>query len=130
MKILVVDDNDFVREVLTRILEAEDHEVSASYDGADAIAKLDSDPYDLVITDVFMPKENGVSVAEHAKNISNTIAVLAISSYPDEEGRSTRDFVSYFADDTLSKPIKKAELLESMKRISDGVKASAALENL
>ena len=63
MRILVVDDEKSVADTLAMILEGEGHEVAAAYDGLDALRKLDSLVPDCVISDVIMPRMNGIEVA-------------------------------------------------------------------
>jgi CheY-like chemotaxis protein len=62
MRILVVDDEKSVADTLAMILEGEGHEVAAAYDGLEALRKLDSLVPDCVISDVIMPRMNGIEL--------------------------------------------------------------------
>ena len=60
-KILVVDDEQGIRDVLREYLELEGYEVGEAVDGMDAIKQAKSDDYDLIVMDVMMPKLDGYS---------------------------------------------------------------------
>jgi len=62
--ILVVDDDTVVRELLVRILRSENYAVGDAADGAEALAKLQADVYDLVLLDLGMPGMSGVELYE------------------------------------------------------------------
>lgn len=128
MKILIVDDDDFIRTVLLKTLLAEGYHVEESSNGAHAIEKLETNEYDLIITDIVMPGQSGISVGEYAKQQQLSAAILAISSYAVEGGML--DFAKYFADETLKKPFSKTELLEIVRRLGSTGNITNALENM
>src|SRR5512144_644935 len=63
-RILVVDDDDALREVLTVALTNDGHTVDGACDGTEALALLDRQPYDLVLSDLRMPRTDGPSLYE------------------------------------------------------------------
>jgi CheY-like chemotaxis protein len=63
-RILVVDDDDGIREVLTAALAADGHAVDSARDGDEALALLELRPYDLVLSDLQMPRVDGPSLYE------------------------------------------------------------------
>jgi CheY-like chemotaxis protein len=63
-RILVVDDDDGIREVLTAALAADGHAVDGARDGDEALALLELRPYDLVLSDLRMPRVDGPSLYE------------------------------------------------------------------
>jgi len=63
-RILVVDDDDALREVLTVALTRDGHTVDGASDGTEALALLDRQPYDLVLSDLRMPRVDGPSLYE------------------------------------------------------------------
>ena len=130
MKILVVDDDDFIRMMMVQALKSEGYEVEESTDGADAIAKLGCNDYDIVVTDVVMPNQSGVSVGEFIKRNALHTAVLAVSAFSTDEEGGVLDFANYFADDTLKKPFEKEVFLKAVKNISPGNDIESALQNL
>jgi len=81
MKILIVDDDPEVNEVLELMLTKMGHEVTAVTQGKEAIARFGQDSYDLVITDVFMPEVSGWDVVEAVKQKSPETPVLLITGW-------------------------------------------------
>ena len=68
-RLLIADDEAPVRETMTNILAFTDHKVDAVPDGLTAIARLQSEAYDLLITDVRMPGIDGLELAREAKKL-------------------------------------------------------------
>jgi two-component system response regulator VanR len=63
-RILVVDDDDQIREILATALGGDGHEVDGARDGGEALALLEQHPYDLVLSDLHMPRVDGPSLYE------------------------------------------------------------------
>ncbi len=66
-KILIIDDSESIREVVSFTLENAGYEVSKGIDGQDALKYLDKAKYDLIITDLHMPNMNGIEFIKHAR---------------------------------------------------------------
>lgn len=81
-KILVVDDDDALRSVLEETLVSLSYQVTTASDGQDALNKLKSDSYDLVITDIKMPKMDGKELLKEAKHLFPKMPVVIITGYP------------------------------------------------
>jgi CheY-like chemotaxis protein len=64
-RILIVEDTPIIREPMARLLSAEGFAVTSAANGLDAIASLETNPVDLVLLDVLMPKMNGVTFLEN-----------------------------------------------------------------
>jgi CheY-like chemotaxis protein len=64
-RVLVVDDDEAIRVLVTRLFQRRGYEVASAQDGADAIRQLDADPFDLVLLDLMMPLTDGATVACH-----------------------------------------------------------------
>jgi len=130
-RILVIDDDDVVRLMMVQTLKNAGHETHESSDGRDAIDNLQSNDYDMIITDVIMPNESGVSVAEYIRTNHIPSPVLAVSAFSDGDAAgSLLDFASYFADATLSKPFDKDTFLETVDRLLNTGAIEQALENM
>ena len=99
--ILVVDDDGFNREILTRHLERQGHTVYQASDGAAALEALDQGSYDLVLLDVMMPGMNGYQFLERVKSIPNfrDIHIIVISAL--EESGSVAHCLRLGAEDYL-----------------------------
>ena len=70
-KILIVEDDDFLREIYVEILQQEGYNVNTAVDGEDALEKIKEGGYDLVLLDIIMPKLDGLSVMKQIKNDPN-----------------------------------------------------------
>lgn len=109
MKILVADDDQAVRESLRRSLIFNGYTVTLATDGAETLAKIESERPDLAILDVMMPKRDGLEVCRELRSHGDDIPILLLTA---------RDAVSERvagldagADDYLPKPFALEELL-------------------
>lgn len=106
--ILVVDDDDRIRELLTKFLRGRGLRVSAAPDGEKALALLAQMRFDLVILDVMMPGVDGFTVTETVRENSDTpILLLTARGEPEDRIRG----LSLGADDYLAKPFEPEELI-------------------
>ncbi len=80
-KILIVDDEQNILEVLKLVLSSEKHQIDTSLDGFTAIEKVKSEKFDLVLLDIKMPKMDGLEVLEKIMEIDNRIIVIMISGH-------------------------------------------------
>jgi adenylate cyclase len=102
--ILVVDDNEINRDLLSRYLTRLGHMVQAAPDGRRALEMIDSGTFDLVLLDIMMPELNGYQVLQHLKDSSNwrDLPVIMISAL--DEMDSVVRCIELGAADYLSKP--------------------------
>jgi len=85
MKILLVDDDKFIRDNFSERLKNNKYEVSSAEDGEEAIEKIASDDFDVVITDIRMPKVNGIEVLKFTKKNKPKIKVIVMSIFVSQE---------------------------------------------
>ena len=85
MKILLVDDDKFIRDSFSERLRNNKYEVSSAEDGEEAIDKIAADNFDVVITDIGMPKVNGIEVLKFTKKNKPKIKVIMMSTYVNQE---------------------------------------------
>jgi CheY-like chemotaxis protein len=78
-KVLVIDDDARVRSVVRRLVEAEGHEVVEAENGKIGLERFESDPADLVITDIFMPEMDGIEVLVALRKRSPQTRLVAMS---------------------------------------------------
>lgn len=105
--LLLVDDDDRIRELLKRYLSQAGARVSAAGDAAGARKLLQSMDFDLLILDVMMPVEDGFSLAESVRKGSKVpIVLLTARGMPEDRIRG----LSIGADDYVAKPFEPAEL--------------------
>ena len=80
-RILVVDDERSMREMLAILLKREGHEVSVAENGRGAIDLLNQKPFDLVVSDARMPDVDGLEVLRHARNINPSVIAIMVTAY-------------------------------------------------
>lgn len=102
--ILVVDDNEMNRDVLSRRLERQGYRVVTAEDGVLALEAVQAEAFDLVLLDIMMPRMNGYEVLEALKHdpLHKAIPVIVISAMDDLE--SVVRCIELGADDYLFKP--------------------------
>ena len=115
--ILIVDDNAQNAELLQAYLEPLDCRVRIAVDGVDALEQVDKQHPDLILLDIMMPRMSGFEVCRRLKNNPETkdipvVMVTALNELADVERG-----VDSGADDFLSKPINKLELLTRVKSV-------------
>ncbi len=113
-RILMADDNHEIREVVNILLSGEGYRVDEAADGREALEKIRSNPYDLVILDVMMPNMNGYQACMEIRKSSNT-PILFLSAKSQVEDK-TLGFSSG-GDDYLPKPFSYQELLSRVKAL-------------
>lgn len=113
-KILVVDDEKSIREVIRTYAEFEGHEVVEAGDGLEAIDKVREEDFDVIVMDIMMPKLDGFSSYKEIKKIKN-IPVLMLSAR-DEEYDKLFGF-EIGIDDYVTKPFSPKELMARLNVI-------------
>ena len=117
--ILVVDDDDRIRELVKQYLEENNFLVTTAIDAFDAKKKLDIIKFDIVILDIMMPGKSGLTFTEEFKKTNSTPIVLLTAK------GETVDRIKGLetgADDYLSKPFEPKELLLRIKNILNKTK--------
>jgi len=109
-KILIVDDSPSVLAILGDMLEDLGYAVAAVSDGQKACQLLESNRYDLIITDLTMPVMDGIAFAQAAKQMPNCkfVPIVMLSSVEDEDkiAEAKKVGISTF----LRKPVKEVQL--------------------
>jgi len=120
LKILYVEDNDTTRETMTDVLVDLFKEVIVAVDGSDALAKYDENKVDIILTDINMPKLNGIEMIRKIRETNKKIPILVLSAYSDSE--YFLDTIRLGIDGYIIKPISSEQLLitigKSAERIS------------
>ncbi len=106
-KVLVVDDEPTVREVVASYLRRDGHDVAEAADGNVALELLDADPPDLVVLDMMLPGVNGLDVLRRVRAVSD-IPVIMLTARADETDRVSG--LELGADDYVTKPFSPREL--------------------
>ncbi len=123
-RILVVDDEPAVRDVLGKLLRETGYEAETAADGVEALRMIRARAPDLVVTDIRMPEASGIEVCLEVKRLDPTLPVLLLSGEGDEAIISAGFQAG--ADDYLVKPWRGGELLAKVRRhLSDSARARA-----
>lgn len=108
--VLVVDDNEYNRDVLSRWLERQGHKYLTAENGQEALECLKNNPVDLMLLDIMMPEMNGFQVLEHLNQESkkNNLPVIVVSAVDDLD--SIVKCIDLGAEDFLFKPFNRTLL--------------------
>lgn len=115
-RILVVEDDEIVRESICEVLRSKGHETDEAADGSAGLEKLETGGFDLAIVDIWMPKKDGLSLLKEIRGRASGIPIIIISGGgPNatlEHATAVAD--SYGADAVLFKPFEDFELIEAV----------------
>jgi class 3 adenylate cyclase len=116
-RVLIVDDDPDMVAFLGRLLSREGLKVDAEYDGAAALAHIAASPPDMILLDVMMPGMTGFEVCERVKSDPATalIPVILVTALEDHASRVRG--IDTGADDFLSKPVNREELVARVKNL-------------
>lgn len=117
-RILVVDDEAPIRDVMRKMLERAGHVVIEAGDGLEAMQVFEASPTDLVITDILMPDQEGLQTIMELRRDYPDLKIIAISG-GGVVGPQTylRMAEGFGADRTLSKPFTMNDLLEAVREL-------------
>jgi len=140
-RILIVEDEKSMREVLKILLEGENYEVVSASDGLEGLSHIEKDIFDLVITDVKMPKVDGFELLIKVKEMSPNTIVIMITAFGTTE--AAIEAMKLGAYDYINKPFKideirlivkkaieKKRLREELSLLRKKTKTSYTLENI
>ncbi len=113
-KILIVDDSRAVRQLLKMVLQRHlDCDLVEAEDGQEAYEKLKAETYDVLITDINMPRMNGLSLIGRVRNDLNLrLPIVIVTTMGHEEDRDAG--MNLGADTYITKPINGTHLIETV----------------
>lgn len=114
-KILVVDDEDALRVVLSAELESEGYLVQSASDGDEAIRILDSNTFHLILLDIKMPNVDGFEVLKYVKSNHPKTKVIMLTGFADL--KNAIESKKLGAEDFVSKPYDLVDLLTTVERV-------------
>ena len=115
MKILIVDDEILIRNVIKEYSLAEGYQVDEASDGYEAIEKVEHNNYDLIIMDIMMPNLDGYEASKQVKNIKN-IPIIMLTARADEIDKLNGFEIGI--DDYVTKPFSPKELMARIKVVT------------
>lgn len=114
-KILVVDDEDILRMLITDTLEVDGYEIEEAEDGEEGYEKISGNDYDLIILDYMMPILTGMGVLQKIKPLGLNIPIIMLTAKAQQADRDLahENGAGYF----MAKPFSPAELLALVNQI-------------
>ena len=113
-KILVCDDEEAIREVISTLLEARDYRCTVVPDGFQAIQEIKKGSYDLVLSDIVMPEMDGMRLLRQARTQDEDIPVIMVTAMHDIS--IALEAIRAGAYDYILKPFEKDQLYHSVER--------------
>jgi PAS domain S-box-containing protein len=116
-KILVIDDEPLVRQLASRVLSKEGHEVEAVSNAEDALKRIKSKRYSRILLDIKMPGMDGINLYEQFQEIAPSLKKRVIFVTGDVMGESTSDFLAKTKAPYITKPFNAEQLKTEINRI-------------
>ncbi len=115
MKLLIVEDEPSLREIMVRTLRGERYVVEEAADYASALAKLEDYDYDCILLDIMLPGGSGLRLLERLKELRKSAGVIIISARDSLDDKV--EGLELGADDSLAKPFHLAELSARIRSV-------------
>jgi len=115
IKIMVVDDDGYIRELVSTLLKNEGFDTCEAVDGRDALQKLSEEKIDLCVLDIMMPNMDGFDFCRNARHYYEDMPILMLTA-KGEVSQKVKGF-ELGTDDYLTKPFEAAELIVRVKAL-------------
>lgn len=113
-RVMVVDDEENIRDVLAGYLESMNYDVVTAVDGQDALNKYQKGEFDLVISDLLMPNIDGLELLRRIRGVDKDVIFLMITGYPSIE--TAVDAIKKGAYDYITKPFHMEDVKLRIER--------------
>lgn len=115
--ILVVDDDDMVRDAIASALKRSGYTVLEAADGREAAIRFKREPVDLVITDILMPERDGLETIQALSNGSGSVPIIAMTGLSSRSSLYLEMARTFGAVRVLEKPFELTELIRVTKEL-------------
>jgi DNA-binding response OmpR family regulator len=114
-RVLLLDDDPSMQRLVSTILKREGYKVEVFLTGHDAIAAIDTEPFNVMLLDLMMPNEGGITVVRHLekKNPAKLKHVIVLTASP----KSVIDTIKDSVAGVVQKPFETAELIGAVRRV-------------
>lgn len=120
-RVLVIDDDAAMRRLIARTLGGAGHEVIEAENGEDGLALSQSGTPEIVITDILMPKTEGIETINRLKELHPATKIIAISGGGTSKNLMFLDVARALGvEATLAKPFRPAQLVETVAQLLGG----------
>ena len=126
LRILIVEDDADVRRAVVTALTDAGHSITEVTDGAAAIERVSASTFDVVVTDVRMPKADGIAVFRHTRKVAPRTAVILMTSFATVSNAVLA--LKEGAHDYLTKPFDVDELVIRVRMLEEKIALERALE--
>lgn len=117
-RILIVDDESRLRRSFSLLLELDGHNVASAEDADTALAALAAEPFDVLISDIVLPRISGVELVQRALALCPDLKTVLITGDLSEENVERAESVG--VDDYLRKPVSRQALADAVSRAVPG----------
>ncbi len=118
--ILIVEDDEDLREIYKEILELYDYDVQIAFNGLEGVEQFKQKKPSLVIMDADMPVLDGYNAFKQIKEIDNNANVIIVTGFSDNDPRS-KEAIKLGLTKIISKPIGVNDLLDLVKKYTDTI---------
>ena len=117
-RILVIDDEPRIRELLREILEQDGHKVTCAADGVEGMEQYRKEQHDLVITDVFMPEKSGLETILELREEFPQVRIIAMTGWDSPNELDVLDMTKRRgADAVLPKPLRPQDVRSKVEEL-------------
>jgi DNA-binding response OmpR family regulator len=117
-KILLVDDDQIIREALSNALQLRNFEVNSLSDGRKVVSEIEENQYDIIVLDIVMPNKEGLETILDVRKINASIPILAVSGGGRTTPSSNLELAKMMgATDTMIKPFDSFTLIQKINKI-------------
>jgi len=114
-KVFVIDDEQVIRDLFTRVLMVKGHEVISVDNGKDALKRVMEQSFDIVFTDIVMPGIDGIATFKALRKLKPDLPIVIMTGYAVED--KIEEAMSLGAMDYLYKPFDIGEIIAILKRL-------------
>lgn len=116
--ILLVDDDQVIREALSKALQLQNFRVNSLSDGSKVVNEINENDYDIIVLDIVMPNKEGLETIQDVRNVNSKIPILAVSGGGRTTPTGNLEIAKMMgATDTLLKPFDSFSLIQKINKI-------------
>ena len=115
-KILIIDDDPAVGDILARLLTAKGHDVESVTDALEGVNRINAQDIDLAIVDIFMPQKSALEIIQEVSRSKPAVKLLAMTAFGGQEDIDMRGFAEHYgAVGTFEKPFDTEVVLAKIE---------------